>query len=348
VKKVYNSHYHSLGLDYYPECSDADCTEVFVSLELSLLSVTEPSNPQKWSFSDLFGKRQAKTCPLSEQSKVWIHQPGLKPSPSLSSTTLDSEWAVYQLRDFKEGLSVSVSREEPVARTAHRSPPVLWAHRYITGSGQEWGGLEVQLHSRYHQPLQVVYMDMIPWFLRLYTHTMKIVVTGENDTLQEVPNSILHQHYVPAKDREKSHMMELLVHLPPHSTTTLSVEFDRAFLRWNEHPPDAHHGFYVNSAVMTTILDECNNCTIPLDQMPPYVSVRTSHLLRVYAEPLLVQLPTPDFSMMFNVICFVSTVVAIAFGSLHNLTTKVLAPMESKKGNFFQRIFTFTRKVKSD
>ena len=25
---------------------DADCTEVFVSLELSLLSVTEPSNPQ--------------------------------------------------------------------------------------------------------------------------------------------------------------------------------------------------------------------------------------------------------------------------------------------------------------
>ena len=57
------------------------------------------------------------------------------------------------------------------------------------GSGQEWGGLEVQLHNRYHQPLQVVYMDMIPWFLRLYTHTMKIVVTGQNNTLQEVPNS---------------------------------------------------------------------------------------------------------------------------------------------------------------
>ena len=28
----------------------------------------------EWSFSDLFGKRQAKTCPLSKQSKVWIHQ----------------------------------------------------------------------------------------------------------------------------------------------------------------------------------------------------------------------------------------------------------------------------------
>ena len=55
-------------------------------------------------------------------------------------------------------------------------------------------------------------------------------------------------------------------------------------------------------------------------------------LLHLYAEPLLVQLPTPDFSMMFNVICFVSTVVAIAFGSLHNLTTRVLTPIEPGQG----------------
>ena len=48
----------------------------------------------------------------------------------------------------------------------------------------------------------------------------------------------------------------------------------------------------------------------------------------MYTEPLLVRLPTPDFSMMFNVICFVSTVVAIAFDSLHNLTTQVLTPIE--------------------
>ena len=55
-------------------------------------------------------------------------------------------------------------------------------------------------------------------------------------------------------------------------------------------------------------------------------------LLHMYTEPLLVQLPTPDFSMMFNVICFVSTVVAIAFGSLHNLTTRVLTPIEPGQG----------------
>ena len=37
-------------------------------------------------------------------------------------------------------------------------------------------------------------------------------------------------------------------------------------------------------------------------------------------------LPTPDFSMPYNVICFVSTVVAIGFGSVFNLTTKALKP----------------------
>ena len=52
------------------------------------------------------------------------------------------------------------------------------------------------------------------------------------------------------------------------------------------------------------------------------------------------QLPTPDFSMMFNVICFVSTVVAIAFGSLHNLTTRVLTPIEQgqDKRSWMQRL----------
>ncbi len=44
--------------------------------------------------------------------------------------------------------------------------------------------------------------------------------------------------------------------------------------------------------------------------------------VRLYSESLLVNLPTPDFSMPFNVICLGCTAVALAFGGLHNLTTK--------------------------
>lgn len=49
-------------------------------------------------------------------------------------------------------------------------------------------------------------------------------------------------------------------------------------------------------------------------------------MVRLHTEPLLVPLPTPDFSMPYNVLCFVCTVVAIGFGSIFNLTTRQLVP----------------------
>lgn len=39
---------------------------------------------------------------------------------------------------------------------------------------------------------------------------------------------------------------------------------------------------------------------------------------------VMVSLPTPDFSMPYNVICLACTVVALAFGPLHNICTKEL------------------------
>lgn len=44
--------------------------------------------------------------------------------------------------------------------------------------------------------------------------------------------------------------------------------------------------------------------------------------VRLHTETLLLTLPTPDFSMPYNVICLACTVLAIAFGSMHNLTTR--------------------------
>ncbi|CAF4730263.1 unnamed protein product, partial [Rotaria magnacalcarata] len=51
-------------------------------------------------------------------------------------------------------------------------------------------------------------------------------------------------------------------------------------------------------------------------------SAASDGFVRLYSESLLVNLPTPDFSMPFNVICLGCTAVALAFGGLHNLTTK--------------------------
>lgn len=50
---------------------------------------------------------------------------------------------------------------------------------------------------------------------------------------------------------------------------------------------------------------------------------------RIYTDTLLVSLPTPDFSMPYNVITLTCTVIALFFGSLFNLLIRnfsILSP----------------------
>ena len=60
--------------------------------------------------------------------------------------------------------------------------------------------------------------------------------------------------------------------------------------------------------------------------------------LRLHTESLVVSLPTPDFSMPYNVICLACTVVAIAFGSLHNLSTRSFVAQDPDKKKKSTRI----------
>lgn len=61
-------------------------------------------------------------------------------------------------------------------------------------------------------------------------------------------------HYIPGKDRTSPYQIEIVFRLRAKSVTKISLSFDRAFLKWTEYPPDANHGFYVNSAVLSTVL----------------------------------------------------------------------------------------------
>lgn len=52
-------------------------------------------------------------------------------------------------------------------------------------------------------------------------------------------------HYQPSKDRVRPHLLEMLIQLPPISVTEVTVQFERALLKWTEYTPDPNHGFYV-------------------------------------------------------------------------------------------------------
>jgi len=68
-------------------------------------------------------------------------------------------------------------------------------------------------------------------------------------------------HFIPGKDRSRPHQLEVVFRLRPESITKISMEFDRAFLKWTEYPPDANHGFYINSAVISTMLPSAKQYT---------------------------------------------------------------------------------------
>ncbi len=55
--------------------------------------------------------------------------------------------------------------------------------------------------------------------------------------------------------------------------------------------------------------------------------------IRIYTETLLVSLPTPDFSMPYNVITLTCTVIALFFGSMFNLMTRGFVALRLNEGN---------------
>uniref|UniRef100_A0A8C5BN00 Phosphatidylinositol glycan anchor biosynthesis, class T n=1 Tax=Gadus morhua TaxID=8049 RepID=A0A8C5BN00_GADMO len=145
-------------------------------------------------------------------------------------------------------------------------------------------------------------------------------------------------HYQPSKDRERPHLLEMLLQLPPNSVTEVTVEFERALLKWTEYTPDPNHGFYVGSSVISALVPSVvamdTNSTLDRPLFSSFFPCKeeASYFMRVYTEPLLVNLPTPDFSMPYNVICLTCTVVAVGYGSLYNLLTRTFQVDEPSPG----------------
>lgn len=52
---------------------------------------------------------------------------------------------------------------------------------------------------------------------------------------------------------------------------------------------------------------------------------------RIYTDPILISLPTPDFSMPYNVITLTCTVMSMFFVSMFSLLVKRLEPVRVMK-----------------
>lgn len=225
------------------------------------------------------------------------------------------------------------------------SPPVLVSRSY-TGYSQDKGGLRTTwTNPSATEHVDFVYAESIPWFLRLYLHTLRVELKNATGVylhdnaassiwlprpLFNVSEYISSQYYRPARDRVRPSHLEFVALIPPNLLLTLTYYLDKALLLYHEYPPDANHGFAIDPAVVT-VYDNTGH---------PTYHMRTASLL--------VTLPTPDFSMPYNVIILTCTVMSLAFGSLFNLLSKkVVLELEHEKMAKLSKIGILKEKVAS-
>ncbi|XP_037500042.1 GPI transamidase component PIG-T [Rhipicephalus sanguineus] len=356
--QLFTANYMSLGLDLKTVCQDENCLHAILELQMSVSlvidAVAAQNGYQTWSLSKLFGAGLKTSCPLASMSTIYVDVSNngsvgtyrLSPEPTQlvvsGGGAYQRRLAIYDLkRHVAQGrFNLAAQYEKPHIYWIIPEPP-LHITRYIQGYGLERGGIVNRIKNNHPtKAVRVVLLDVIPWFLPIYLHTLKIS-SGSRQLKAE------HVSYQPGRDRERPHHLEITLMLPPAAETIVAYEFERAFLKWTEYPPDANHGFYVGAAVLSALLDEpvanysgdislCPSLRHCITGTASALNEKGSsgkQFVRIYTETLLVSLPTPDFSMPYNVICLACTVVALAFGPIHNIATNALTTVEAKKGS---------------
>ncbi|KAJ7747259.1 GPI transamidase component PIG-T [Mycena metata] len=98
------------------------------------------------------------------------------------------------------------------------------------------------------EKVRVAYLEMLPWIVHLYLHTLQLSVDGvpRTDLLRDLS-------YTAPIPHGRAAALEAVLELPPNSTVSLRLGVGRAFLQYGEHPPDAQRGWELPAAVVVVL-----------------------------------------------------------------------------------------------
>ncbi|XP_062248373.1 GPI transamidase component PIG-T [Platichthys flesus] len=343
-EKLFHSSFHSQAVHIRPVSPTS--WELRQTLNVVFDLHTSGQGKREWSLFKMFSRTLTEACPLASSSKIYVdvtdnpqgEQFELSPAtPLLSQEVVLGDRRTFSVYDLTQQITFGTVRSLNLlirwkSSESDMLRPLLHGERYVAGYGLQTGEIHTLMYN-YHpyRSFPVLLLDSVPWYLRLYIHTLTVTSKGKD-------NKPSYIHYQPSKDRLRPHLLEMLIQLPPNSVTEVTVQFERALLKWTEYTPDPNHGFYVGSSVISSLVPSIVAMDTNITQERPLFSSffpckeESSYFVRVYTEPLLVNLPTPDFSMPYNVICLTCTVVAVGYGSLYNLLTRSFQIEEPSPG----------------
>lgn len=97
--------------------------------------------------------------------------------------------------------------------------------------------------------------------------------------------------YSQAEVRHRPTVIEAGLRIPSSSIVRITLDIDKAYLRYTDYPPDAMRGLDVPSGVLLVKGQQDR---------------KHRHDRRLYTPSTLLDMPTPDFSMPYNVIIMTS------------------------------------------
>jgi len=326
---LYNALYHSMGVTVryiLPDhCNSVEeCDEVTLELVQNLGVVFKTEEHDNYEIAKLYGEKYLSSCILSGgNSFVYVQAPEEMNISPPSQSKQDG----LHFYDLQSPLSLKISNNEisrqQIVATLFSSP--IQVARSALGSGDENGGILMQIKNPTAEELPVVYMEYLPWYFPIYFHSLRVFFNGQQVGLADVASK---WRFTPGEDHSSPSIIEIEFVIPARTSVVFTYRHDQAFLQWTEHPPDAHRGSDIPSACVTVKYDKKPKefRFTGLDWSPISRNLTTKEEkafeFRLYTEGLLVLLPTPDFSMPYNVITLTCTMFAIVFTTTINVLTR--------------------------
>ncbi|KZW01503.1 Gpi16 subunit, GPI transamidase component [Exidia glandulosa HHB12029] len=267
-------------------------------LKLAVQAVFTPPR-QDWSLNTLLDRSIAAACTVASSSILSFVAAGTQLDPQPSTEVNGA--LQYDLASATFPFEVTVRHPVNTISSHRRTSPSVSLRRTMTGSAQYAGGLLVQLENARNETVRVSYLETLPWFVTLYLHTLEIRV---NDDPRRRIDLLERLSYVPPRAPAPT-TLEPILRLPPLSRVTMRFQLERAFMLYTQFPPDAQRGWDLPPAILTVL--------------PASTS---THSERVYGKTLLADLPTPDFSMPYNVALMTLMLCGYWFSEVFRIITR--------------------------
>ena len=320
---LYDTHYHSMGVKFQPSKHVAGQHSLYLTLTL----VKEVSEPTQ--LPSLFGLTSSTVprCPIAKRTQLFVPI-----QSSLFSTATDTV-GIFRVHNPTQTLDLAETL--PVVSSGPLQGVSVM--RSTLGWGQQRGQLVVQIDNQLPLAISAQLHQSLPWIMKLWYHTTEIIWCSPDTNGQMVRRCSLRGEegacdgfqvnfqIQPAMDRGKPADIRHSFSLPANSTVVLVTDYDTAFLGWTEHPPDSHRGFDIaggrlrvemTDALRAHLQQRATEGHYMYTESVGWNQAEAASHVDLYTNGLLFVLPTPDFSMPYNVIMITSTAVALVFGSV--------------------------------